>query len=97
MPGSISKRCHWCIKKRTEEQRHRANFLHAILIHMANGGQDHTQKMFVLLLKSFSSAVVKQSIKDAGFNLFRDCSEIYQAVQLKSLLHLPMNMYERMQ
>ena len=32
------------------DQRDRAHFLHAILVHMANGGQDHTQKMLALLL-----------------------------------------------
>ena len=31
------------------KQRDRAHFLHAILVHMANGGQDHTQKMLILL------------------------------------------------
>ena len=62
---------------------------------MANGGQDHTRKMLALLLKSSPSAVVKKSIENAGFKLFREM-EVYQAVQLKSLLHLPMNMYESM-
>ena len=79
-----------------KKQRDRARFLHAILVHMANGGQDHTQKMLALLLKSSPSTVVKKSIEDAGFKLFREM-EVYQAVQLKSLLHLPMNMYKRMQ
>ena len=63
---------------------------------MANGGQDQTQKMLALLLKSSPSIVVKNSIEDAGFKLFREM-EVYQAVQRKSLLHLPMNMYKRMQ
>ena len=57
------------------EQRDRAYFVHVILVRMANGGQ-HTQKMLVLLLKSSPSAVVKQSIEDAGE------MEVYQAVQL---------------
>ena len=34
-----------------KKQRDRACFLHAILVHMATGGQDHTQKMLALLLK----------------------------------------------
>ena len=55
-------------------------FLHAILVHMADGGQDHTQKMLALLLKS-PSKVVKKSIDDAGFKLFREM-EVYQPVQL---------------
>ena len=79
-----------------KKQRDRAHFLHAILVHMANGGQDHTQKMLALQLKSSPSTVVKKSIEDAGFKPFREM-EIYQAVQLRSLLHLPMNMYKRMQ
>ena len=62
---------------------------------MTNGGQDHTQKMLALLLKSSPSTVVKNSIEDASFKLFREM-EVYQAVQLKSLLYLPMNMYKRM-
>ena len=78
-----------------KKQRDRARCLDAILVHMANGGQDHTQKMLVLLLKSSPSTVVKKSVEDAGFKLFREM-EVYQAVQLKSLLHLPMNMYKRM-
>ena len=28
----------------TNKKRDRAHFFHAILVHMANGGQDHTQK-----------------------------------------------------
>ena len=79
-----------------KKQRDRAHFLHAILVHMANGGQDHTQKMLALLLKSSPSTVVKKSIEDAGFKLFKDM-EVYQAVQLISILQLPMNMYKRMQ
>ena len=79
-----------------KNQRDRACFLHAILVHMANGGQDHTQQMLALLLKASPSTVVKKSIEDAGFRIFREM-EVYQAVQLKSLLHLPINMYERMQ
>ena len=63
---------------------------------MANGGQDHTQKTLALLLISSPSTVVKKSIEDTGFSLFREM-EVYKAVQLKSLLHLPMNMYQRMQ
>ena len=77
-------------------QKDRANFLHAILIHMANEGHDDTQKMLALLLKSSPSTVVKKSKEDAGFKLFREM-EVYQAVQLKSLLHLPMNMYKKLQ
>ena len=64
-----------------KKQRERACFLHAILVHMANGGQDHTQKMLALLLKSSPSTVVEKSIEDAGFKLFREM-EVYQAVQL---------------
>ena len=79
-----------------KKQRDRARFLHAILVHMANGGQDHTQKMLALLLKSSPSTVVKKSIEDVGFKLFKDM-EVYQAVQLISILQLPMNMYKRMQ
>ena len=78
------------------DQKDRAHFLHAILVHMADGGQDDTQKMLALLLKSSASTVVKKSKEDAAFKLFREM-EVYQAVQLKSLLHLPMNMYKRMQ
>ena len=63
---------------------------------MAYGGQDQTQKMLALLLKSSLSIIVKKSIEDAGFKLFREM-EVYQAVQRKSLLRLPMNMYKRMQ
>ena len=63
---------------------------------MANGGQDHTQKMLALLLKCSPSTLVKKSIEDAGFKLFREM-EVYQAAQLILLLHLPMNMYKRMQ
>ena len=63
---------------------------------MADGGQDHTQKMLALLLKSSPSTVVKKSIEDAGFKLFKEM-EVYQVVQLISLLHLPMNIYKRMQ
>ena len=77
-------------------QKDRANFLHAILIHMANEGHDDTQKMLTLLLKSSPSTVVKKSKEDAGFKFFREM-EVYQAVQLKSLLHLPMNMYKKLQ
>ena len=62
---------------------------------MANGEQDHTTKMLALLLKSFPSTVVRKSIEHPGFELFRE--EVYQAVQLISLLHLPMNIYKRMQ
>ena len=58
---------------------------------MANGGQDHTQKKLALLLKSSPSTVVKKSLQDAGFKLFREM-EVYQAEQLILLLHLPMNM-----
>ena len=94
MPGLISKKGVNDVSKR--EQRDRANFSHAILVHMANGGQDHTQKMLALLLISSPSTVVKKSIEDTGFSLFREM-EVYQAVQLKSLLHLPINMYQRMQ
>ena len=79
-----------------KKQRDRAHFLHAILVHMANGGQDHTQKMLALQLKSSPSTVVKKSIEDTGFKPFREM-EIYQAIQLRSLPHLPMNMYKRMQ
>ena len=71
-------------------------FLYAILVHMANGGQDQTQKMLALLLKSSSSIVAKKNIEDNGFKLFREM-EVYQAAQLKSLPHLPLNMYKRMQ
>ena len=78
------------------KQRNRAHLLHTILVHMANGGQDHTQKMFALLLKSSPSTVVKKIIEDAGFKLFKEV-EVYQAVQLISLLQLPMNIYKRMQ
>ena len=63
---------------------------------MANGGQDHTQKMLALLLKCSPSTLVKKTIEDAGFKLFREM-EVYQAAQLILLLHLPMNMYKRMQ
>ena len=52
--------------------------------------------MLTSLLKSFPSTVVKKSIEHAGFKLFRE-KEVYQAVQLISLLHLPMNIYKRMQ
>ena len=45
-------------------------FLYAILVHMANGGQDQTQKMLALLLKSSSSIVAKKNIEDNGFKLF---------------------------
>ena len=93
MPGLISKKVSVMYQK---ENRDRARFLYAILVHMANGGQDQTQKMLALLLKSSPSIVVKKSIEDAGFKLFREM-EVCQAVQLKSLLHLPMNMYKRMQ
>ena len=55
----------------SREQRNGAHFLHAILIHMANGGQGQTQKMLALLLKFSPSTVVKKSIEDAGFKLFR--------------------------
>ena len=79
----------------TNKKRDRAHFFHAILVHMANGGQDHTQKILVLLLKSSPSTVLKKSIEDACFKLFRELY-IYQAVQLKSLLQLAMNMYKRM-
>ena len=48
---------------------------------MADGGQDHTQKMLALLLKSSPSTVVEKSIENAGFKLFREM-EVYQAVQL---------------
>ena len=63
---------------------------------MVNGGQDHTQKALAVLLKSSPSTVVKKIEEDAGFRLFREM-EVYQTVQLKLLLHLPMNMYKRMQ
>ena len=63
---------------------------------MVNGGQDHTQKTLAVLLKSSPSTVVKMIEEDAGFRLFREM-EVYQTVQLKLLLHLPMNMYKRMQ
>ena len=43
-----------------KKQRDRARFLHAILVHMANRGQDHTQKMLALLLKSSPSTAVKE-------------------------------------
>ena len=68
------------------KQRDGERFLHAILVHMTNGGQDHTQKLLALPLKSSRSTVVKKSIEDAGFKLFREM-EVYQAVQLVSLLH----------
>ena len=54
------------------------------------------KKMLPLLLKSFPSTVVKKSTEHPGFKLFRE-KEVYQAVQLISLLHLPMNIYQRMQ
>ena len=78
------------------KQRNRAHLAHVILVHMANRGQDHTQEMLALLLKSSPSTVVKKSIEDAGFKLFKDM-EVYQTVQLISILQLPMNMYKRMQ
>ena len=68
------------------KQRDGERFLTAILVHMTNGGQDHTQKLLALPLKSSRSTVVKKSIEDAGFKLFREM-EVYQAVQLVSLLH----------
>ena len=68
------------------KQRDGERFLPAILVHMTNGGQDHTQKLLTLPLKSSRSTVVKKSIEDAGFKLFREM-EVYQAVQLVSLLH----------
>ena len=64
------------------KNRDRAHFLYAILIHMANGGQDQTQKMLALLLKYSPSVVVKKSIKSAGFKLFREMG-FFQAVQVK--------------
>ena len=73
------------------KQRDRAHFLYAILVHMANGGQDQKQKMLALLLKSSPSIVVKKSIENAGFKRFREM-EVYQAVQLKSL-NTPANEY----
>ena len=93
MPGLISQKV--SMMYQTKNQRDRARFLHATLVHMANGGQGHTQKMLALLLKSSPSTLVKKSVEDAGFKLFREM-EVYQAVQLKSLLDLPMNMYKRM-
>ena len=37
------------------KNRDRAQLLHAILVHMTNGGQDHTQTIIALLLKSNSN------------------------------------------
>ena len=65
------------------------------MVHIANGGQDSTKNFLALLLKSSPSKVVKKSIENTGFKLFREM-EVYQAVHSKSLLHLPMNMYKRM-
>ena len=52
--------------------------------------------MLALLLKSSPSTLVKKIIEDAGFKHFREM-EVHQAVQLKLLPHLPVNMCKRMQ
>ena len=44
-------------------KKREARFLHAILVHMANEGQDHTQKKSALLLKSSPSTVVKKEYR----------------------------------
>ena len=74
-----------------DEQRNRAKLLKAILEHMANGGQEDSLKLLSLLLKS-SPSLYEKSIRDAGYNIYHNM-EVHQAIQLKSLLHLPMNSY----
>ena len=48
MSGLISQKVSMMYQTKSKET---ACFLHAILVHMATGGQDHTQKMLALLLK----------------------------------------------
>ena len=40
--------------------------------------------------------MAKKIIKGAGFSLLRNL-EIHKAIQFRSILHLPMNTYKRMQ
>ena len=93
MPGLISQKVSMMYQTKSKEIEH--VFYMPFWFIWLNGGQDHTQEMLALLLKS-PSAEAKKSIEDAGFKLFREM-EVYQAVQLLSLLQLPMNMYKRMQ
>ena len=63
---------------------------------MANGEQGDIETLLALLIKSYPHKIAKQSIEGSGFSLLRNM-EVHEAIQFRSILHLPMNTYIRMQ
>ena len=70
--------------------RERGNILEAILGYMANGEQGDTETLLVLLMKSYPHEIAKQSVEGAGFSILRNM-KILEAIQFRSILHLPTN------
>ena len=62
---------------------------------MANGEQGDIETLLALLIKSYPHKIAKQSIEGSGFSLLRNM-EVHEAI-FRSILHLPMNIYIRMQ
>ena len=59
---------------------------------MVDGEQGHVEIFLALLIKSNPHKIAKQIIEGAGFSLLRNM-EVHEAIQFRSILHLPMNIY----
>ena len=63
---------------------------------MVDGEQGHVEIFLAFLIKSNPQKIAKQIIEGAGFSLLRNM-EVHEAIQFRSILHLPMNIYKTMQ
>ena len=63
---------------------------------MANGELGDTETLLVLLITSYRQEMTKQRKEYAGLRLLRKM-EVHEAIQFRSILHLLMNTYKRMQ
>ena len=62
---------------------------------MAHGEQGD-ELLLTLLVKLYPDEMTKKSMEGAGFNLLRNMED-NEAIQFRSILHLPINTYKRMQ